>query len=96
MIRLALLSVFLALPGLGCIARFGPVVLGVGEVESCSGTYTYSDAGGWSCEGDFVAGAAISDSGARALGGVAEAARSTAATVLGLPQPQPAPKATGP
>ena len=77
----------------GCIARFGPVVLGIGQVESCSGAYSYSDERGWRCEGEYVAGAAISEQGSRVVGGVADAARSTALQVIGVPPP---PKATGP
>jgi hypothetical protein len=91
--------ILIALGPLGCIAQIGGtgVVFGIGEVEACSGAYSYDDeTGRWTCEGNYVAGAAISDSGARALGGVADAARSTAASVLGLPQPQPPPKQAGP
>lgn len=96
---LAMLSVFLALPAMGCIAQIGGsgIVFGVGQVESCTGDYSYSEkTGKWTCSGQFVAGAAISEQGSRLVGGAVDAARSTAATVLGLPQPPSPPKEPGP
>jgi hypothetical protein len=84
---------FVVVPLSGCIARVGPVVLGVGAVESCSGAYSYSEDRGWRCEGEYVAGAAISEQGTRVVGGAVDVARGAAGAVLGIPAP---PKVTGP
>lgn len=81
----------------GCIAKVGPVVLGIGQVEVCSEGYAYDDATGrYKCPGEWIAGAAISEQGSRVVGGVADAARSTALQVIGVPPPRPAPKEPGP
>jgi hypothetical protein len=58
----ALLAVCLAVPAaLGCAAKAGPLRIAVGQAEICDGGYAYSDAAGWRCQGDYVAGGALSD-----------------------------------
>lgn len=82
-----------------CIAKAGPFVFAIGEAESCTGGYAYSDEAGWRCKGDFIAGAAISDTGARAIGVVGDAAVRVGTALGGAPiavPPRPPREATEP
>jgi len=95
----AILALGLVALTLGCFAKLGPLFVGVGAVETCSGDYAYDDATGrYRREGEWTSGAAISDTGARAIGVVGDAAVRVGTAMGGVPiqPPRPAPKDTGP